>query len=92
MYSGFKPVTEFDQAGIDNLDETPHVAIGLDNEPVSMGLPSWYIVNFSTQHQITKNITINLGVDNILDAHYKTFGSGLSAPGRSIITEFRCLF
>ena len=93
LYAGFKAPSEFDEAGVDNLDETPYLGI---NESTGLemhaGLPSWFIMNFSCENMITNNLKIQIGVDNILDMHYKTFGSGISAPGRSVNIGVNYLF
>ncbi|MBF25045.1 MAG: hypothetical protein CMP49_00785 [Flavobacteriales bacterium] len=85
LYSGSKAASEFDDAGVDNLNETPYLGVDDSNgEDVYAGLPHWYIINISGETIINNKLKIQLGVDNILDMHYKTFGSGISAPGRSV--------
>jgi hemoglobin/transferrin/lactoferrin receptor protein len=65
-----------------------------DNEQYATpeGSLSWGIINASITYSWTKNISMTLGVDNILDIHYRPFSSGVSAPGRnfrfSLLTEF----
>ncbi len=50
------------------------------------GLPAWYTINV----QLTwfpdkkKKIRLSSGIENCLDKNYRTFGSGISAPGRNI--------
>tara|TARA_B100001250_G_scaffold377612_1_gene366833 strand:+ start:1629 stop:4130 length:2502 start_codon:yes stop_codon:yes gene_type:complete len=93
IYSGSKDPESFDEAGIDNLDETPY--LGLDPETGGddwAGLPSWFILNFGVQYEVSKNIQLNIGIDNILNAHYKTFSSGISAPGRSFVFSAKYIF
>jgi hemoglobin/transferrin/lactoferrin receptor protein len=36
------------------------------------------------QYQWNKQLIIRLGLDNIFDVHYRTFASGISAPGRNL--------
>jgi len=96
LFSGPKDSADFDAADVDNLSETP-VINEFSNEgqvvnQVYAGLPGWYTLNLSTQYKLNKNIIFQFGVDNILDAHYKTFGSGLSAPGRNFITSINYSF
>ena len=86
LYSGGKPAEEFDEAGTDNIDETPLIGLpGDEDESIWAGLPSWYTVNFSLEYKLNNRVTLNVGVENIMDAHYKTFSSGISAPGRNFI-------
>lgn len=60
--------------GIDNLDETPF----------EHGTPSWYVFDFNTQYFLFPFLRLQLQWQNILDVHYKEFGSSISAPGRNI--------
>lgn len=81
LYNGKKKLDSFDSSGIDNLDEA-----------TIRGLPSWYTINSSFGIKINDGIKLGIQIDNILDAHYKTFGSGLSASGRNIIVSLRSSF
>ncbi len=80
LYYARKPLDEYDiTGGMDNLEQTP-----LD--PVTgeyTGYPSWYIVNFYFKFNLTHTLTLNLGVENIFDVHYKRFASAVSEPGRN---------
>ena len=71
MYNGWKKTSEYSLSGVDNLDEA-----------TSDGNPSWYIINLSYRESF-KKIIYRIGVENLLDIHYKTFSSGLSASGRN---------
>lgn len=53
------------------------------------GTPGWMTVNFKTSYQPIENLQVNLGVENILDKHYRPYSSGISAPGRNIIMALR---
>ena len=93
IYSGSKPTEQFDVAGVDNLDETPFLGDDPDTgEGLWAGLPSWYTINLSAQYRLFENTEISFGVENMLDAHYKTFGSGISAPGRNFICSLNYTF
>ena len=95
LFSGSKEANEFDNADIDNLTETPIIGENETSAGVSYeyaGLPSWYTFNFSTQYNFSENLKVQLNVDNILNTHYKTFGSGISAPGRSLIATINYNF
>ena len=39
------------------------------------GNPSWYTLNLAYSNNISNDIKTTFSVKNILDAHYKTFGS-----------------
>jgi hemoglobin/transferrin/lactoferrin receptor protein len=53
------------------------------------GTPAWATLNFSSTYTIAKNYTIQAGVENILDTHYRHFASGISAPGRNVVIAVR---
>ncbi len=51
--------------------------------------PSWYTINFKLVLHVIDDLLINLSVENILDKRYRTYSSGISAPGRNFITSLR---
>jgi len=55
----------------------------------SEGALSWYTLNFRLKYQFLNRLTANFGIENILDKHYRTYSSGISAPGRNFIIAFR---
>jgi hemoglobin/transferrin/lactoferrin receptor protein len=60
---------------------------GEDNQiyATADGMPAWTIVNFNAHFQVIKNVAVQVGVENILDRDYRTFGSGISGAGRNFI-------
>ncbi|NND77303.1 MAG: TonB-dependent receptor [Flavobacteriales bacterium] len=49
------------------------------------GYPSWYTLNLRFSRRFSKEFSVNFAVENLLDHHYKSFASGLSASGRNLI-------
>ena len=47
------------------------------------GTPSWKTHNISIIYNINYFIKANFSVENIFDLHYRTYSSGISAPGRN---------
>ena len=96
LYAGAKSADEFDNAGVDNLNET--AIVGFENnsiqegEPIWSGSPSWYTLNASINYTLNKKFFFQISIENLLDAHYKTFGSGISAAGRNFIFSTNILF
>lgn len=64
---------------------------GEDNEVYATenGMPAWFTLNLRTSYRIQKNIQIQAGVDNIFDTQYRTFASGINAPGRNLFVCIR---
>jgi len=79
-YNTWKKAINFDANGVDNLEEAT-----VD------GTPSWYTLNLRYSKQLN-NINISVSCENILDAHYKTFASALSASGRKFIVSLHTNF
>lgn len=50
-----------------------------------LGTPGWTTINLKGSYQLLEYIQITAGVENIFDVHYRTYSSGISAPGRNLI-------
>jgi len=72
LYNGKKDVEEYSPSGEDNLQYA-----------AQNGAPSWQTYNLKTAFFPIKNTTLFTGVENILDIQYRTFSSGINAPGRN---------
>ena len=81
-FSDSKDPSEYSLGGEDGLDETPYI-IGQDGLKNFLGTPSWSDFSIFASKKISSNSTLRLGITNIFDIHYRTFASGISAPGRS---------
>ena len=58
----------------------------------SEGSPGWYTLNLRTSYQLSDYLGINCALENILDHHYRTYSSGISAPGRNLIVSIKANF
>lgn len=77
-FNGWKYLTSYSSSGEDNLQyATPE------------GMPSWYTINLRTSYEVTKNLKVQVGIDNLFDLQYRTFASGINAPGRNIFATLR---
>lgn len=61
-------------------------ALDDNNKPFA---PSWYTLNLTTQYQVNKNTVITTSLENISDQRYKTYSSGIAAPGRNLIVALK---
>ena len=73
-YQGKKNSEDMSPYGEDNEDE------GIDNS-----FPAWHTYNIAAQYQLFDSVMLQASVENIMDKHFKTFASGISAPGRNLI-------
>lgn len=53
------------------------------------GSPAWATLNVKAAYQISEEVTVNAGIENILDKHYRPYASGISAGGRNVSVSFR---
>ncbi len=62
-----------------------------DNEGYAtpLGMPAWYTLNFRLEHEFNEHLTLQAGIDNAMDLQYRTFSSGINAPGRNIFFTVR---
>lgn len=73
------------------LEERNELNYALD----SQGRPytaSWYTLNLKMSYFFNKHLSVNAGVENILDQGYRTYGSGISAAGRNFIGSVKVSF
>jgi hemoglobin/transferrin/lactoferrin receptor protein len=73
-YQAAKKLADYSNSGEDNL-----------NYATSMGMPAWLTLNWRVQWHIKDQLQAVFGVDNILDTQYRTYASGINAPGRNVI-------
>ena len=64
---------------------------GEDNEQYATpdGMPAWMTADLRVSYKVHKMITLQAGIDNILDTQYRVFASGINAPGRNIFGVIR---
>jgi hemoglobin/transferrin/lactoferrin receptor protein len=67
---------------------------GEDNEQYATaeGMPAWFTVNLNASYKFQKNITFQFAIENVFDTQYRTFASGINAPGRNFVVALRCNF
>jgi hemoglobin/transferrin/lactoferrin receptor protein len=81
LYNGWKRLEDYNPSGEDNLQyATPE------------GMPSWATLNLKTSVVLHPHLTLQAGIENILDRNYRYFASGFSAPGRNFILALRSTF
>ncbi|MBK9731709.1 MAG: TonB-dependent receptor [Chitinophagaceae bacterium] len=80
-YNGWKHIEDYNGGGEDNEQyATPE------------GMPAWWTLNLRLQYQINKNLMVQAACENLLDANYRVFASGISAPGRNFMVTLRGSF
>lgn len=81
LYNGKKDIKDYLLNGEDNEQYAP-----------DGGMPAWYTFNVKGSLIVYKNATLFAGVENMADIQYRTFASGMNAPGRNIYGGLKVTF
>ncbi len=80
-FNGNKSAKDYNLLGEDNQNYSV--------DPVNGFMPAWFTANIRASYKVFKYFTLQAGVDNIFDTQYRTFASGINAPGRNIFAAVR---
>lgn len=89
LYAMYSAGLNFDELNEEEKLKPAIYAIDENGNPYS---PSWYTLNLKTMFKLTENFSVSAGLENILDRRYKTYSSGLVAPGRNFVLSIRGSF
>ena len=78
IYQGWKDIEDFSPYGEDN-----------EGEAMEYGFPSWWTLNMKAGFEVLQHFDLMVAVENIFDQFYKSYASGISAPGRNFIFTVR---
>lgn len=73
LFNGEKPIDLYGGSA-DNIENA-----------TADGTPAWSTLSFFTSYEFTNSFSFTLGVENILDKHYRPFASGISGAGRNFV-------
>ena len=73
----------FDDLAVSERNKPFIYAVDNNGNPYS---PSWYTLNFRSRIKISNGLSTSLIVENITNQRYRTYSSGISAPGFNLIT------
>jgi len=80
VYNGWKRLGDYDLS--DGSEDNIQYA-------TVKGTPAWQTVNVRASYAFTPLFSVQAGLENILDTYYRTFASGVSAPGRNFVVSAR---
>lgn len=83
VYTLFNGGRKFEALAADEQDK-PHLYARDENG--NPYLPSWYTINLSGSYSY-QGISVVLGIENLLDKRYRSYSSGITAPGRNIFAS-----
>ena len=80
-FNAAKRLVDYADSSEENLDKA-----------LPTGTPAWFTINIHMSYQLNKLFSLNIGLENLLDWHYRPYGSGVSAPGQNVILCLRGSF
>lgn len=81
LFNGRKQLDDYNLEGEDNLQYAQRG-----------GTPGWFTANLRGAYKFNSHLTLQAGIDNILDTQYRVFASGINAPGRNFWVTARLGF
>ncbi len=70
-------------------DLAPSISNKLFLTDANGAYPSWWVMDLKTVYRLKKKFTLQAGVENIFDKHYRPYSWGISAPGRNFYLALR---
>lgn len=86
LYADYNGEIPYSDLALSERDK-PHLYTPDENgNPYS---PSWYTLNVKASYDLTENIELTAGLENITNQRYRPYSSGIAAPGRNLIFAVR---
>jgi hemoglobin/transferrin/lactoferrin receptor protein len=89
LYSLFSGEVSYDNLALEERSKPFIYATDTNGQPYS---PAWYTLNFKAIYQLSEQLSISSGVENLTDQRYRPYSSGLVAPGRNFILALSAAF
>lgn len=83
LFNGKKSKERYNPNGEDNINYA--TLLGINGN----GTPAWFTLNLNLNYNVNQHFTVQAGMENILDTEYRTFASGINAPGRNVYGTLR---
>ncbi|PSL05059.1 TonB-dependent receptor [Cecembia rubra] len=89
LFSEYAGGFRFDQLPLEERGKPELYAIDENGRPYS---PSWVTLNLVSKYQINNLFFLSAGFENITDVRYRTYSSGVAAPGRNFTLSLTANF
>ncbi len=89
LFLNYNGEIAFEDLSVSERSKDYLYASDADGNPYS---PSWYTLNLRTRYQLNEAIRATLSLENITDQRYRSYSSGIVAPGRNLILSLGYAF
>jgi len=89
LYANFSGEFDFEQLAPSEQDKPHLYAIDEQGKPYS---PAWWTLNLKTTWRANNTYHFSAGVENIFDKRYRSYSSGITAPGINAILSVQVRF
>ena len=88
FYAVYSASVSYENLNEEERQKPAIYAKDLNGKPYS---PSWYTLNMKGMFTVFKSSTLNIGLENLTNQRYRTYSSGIVAPGFNAIVGFSIL-
>lgn len=89
LYMDYNGEVSFKDLSISEREKKAIYAKDSDGNPYT---PAWYTLNLKAGVKLFEKFYVSAGLENITNQRYRTYSSGISAPGRNFITSIKLNF
>lgn len=82
LFVNYNGEVGYDDLAMSEQEKDYIYAVDENGNPFS---PSWYTLNFRSQYDVSRSIKLTGNVENLTDQRYRTYSSGIVAPGINVI-------
>lgn len=89
VYSTYSGEVSASDLPVSEVGKTEIYAADSNGDPYA---PGWYTLNFKARYNISNQLAVSCGLENITDQRYRPYSSGISAAGRNFILSLSANF
>ncbi len=89
LFFNFNGEVSADDLAVSEQSKTYIYASDADGNPYS---PSWHTLNFRSQYAFSNTLKLTASLENITNQRYRSYSSGIVAPGRNLIVALGYTF
>lgn len=89
LYGQYSGEVTYENLAPSERDKEYLYAIDSNGNPYS---PSWYTLNFKVSYLFNNNLMADFGIENFTNQRYRTYSSGIVAPGLNFIVSLKLNF